>query len=138
MRLLLDENVPINLKKILSRAGFDVGHVLYEKKCKGKSDIEILEYALKNKMSIVSFDSDFCSLRKREHYGIIKVDSRLKNKEEALLELLKMYKTEDMKEKYFPIDREKAFLEIKKYARKRHFFKQYQKIPIPLKCLQKA
>ena len=40
MRLLLDENVPINLKKILSRAGFDVGHVLYEKKCKGKSDIE--------------------------------------------------------------------------------------------------
>lgn len=138
MKLLLDENVPVSFKKILARVGFDVEHVLYVKECKSKTDIEILEYARKKELTIVTFDLDFCHLKINEHCGIIKIDSRIKNKEEALIELINLYKNDDLKDKYFQIDKDKAFLEVKKYAKKRHLFKQYQKIPIKLECLQKA
>lgn len=136
MKLLLDENVPVDIISNLKRAGHDVEHV--NKKCKGLSDNEVLEYAKKNKRTIISFDSDFCNLRKREHYGIIKVDGKIKNPVTLIIELLKQFKDKDIKNIYFQINEKSVFKEEKKYGKKHKWiFKQFHRTYINLECLTK-
>ena len=135
MKLLLDENVPLNIKDDLKRAGHDVEHA--NRKCKGMSDSEILEYALRNKRIIVSFDSDFCNLRKRENHGIIKVNGKIKEPVIPLIELLKKIKNQDVKDIYYQIDINSVFEEKKKFGKRNKFLlKQFQRIYIPLECFQ--
>lgn len=132
MKLLLDENFPCGLIKDLKK-GNDVEHVL--KKCKGKTDQEILAYALKNKRTILTLDSDFCGFKKREHYGIIKLSGKIKNPDIVLLELLKNIKDTEIKNVYFQIDDNKVFREDKVYSRKRHLFKHFRRTTIFLECM---
>ncbi len=134
MKLLLDENIPVGFIKDLKKAGHDVKHVLYE--CKGKKDREILDYAIKNKRCIVSFDADFCAFKEEKHCGIIKVSAKLDKREEALIELLSKLKGKDIADVFFQIDRKGAFKDVKIYGKKRPwFFKQYYRENIELECL---
>lgn len=136
MKLLLDENVPFSFIKILKQEGYEVEHVKHNKYCRGKSDSVILEYAYKKEMTIISFDSDFCDFKRKNHFGIIKIEGKLDCKEKPLLELLKKYKNKSMKDLYFEINRKGAFVESKKYGKKRKFFfKQMAKMPIYLESL---
>lgn len=133
-KLLLDENIPVSVMKKLKKAGHDIEHI--NKKLKGKSDKEVLEYALKTKRIIVTLDCDFCGFKKIKHYGIIKVSGKLKEPETAVIEVLKKFKDVELEDVYIQIDTDRAFKEIKKYGKKRKFiFKQFQKIELKLECI---
>ncbi|MCM1053687.1 MAG: DUF5615 family PIN-like protein [Ruminococcus sp.] len=126
MRLLLDENIPVSFIKQLKKAGYDVEHV--NKKCKGKLDSEILDYALATKRAIVTFDSDFCGFRKREHFGIIKINGKIHNPINYLLELLNIINDSEIKNIYFQIEENNKILkEEKVYSKKKHIFKQFRR-----------
>lgn len=134
MRLLLDENVPINLRKELKRVGHNVEHINFAGK--GMTDEEVLSYALKEKRTLISLDADFCHLKKMENYGIIKINSKLSNKINILIELLSIIKNMDMKDIYIQIDENKAYIEEKVYSKKKHKFKHYYKRPLNLTYLK--
>ena len=57
MKLLLDENIPAEYKKKLTKIGHDVEHV--NQKCKGLKDNEIFEYSVRNKRCIITYDFDY-------------------------------------------------------------------------------
>ena len=138
MKLLLDENVPIDIIGDLKRAGHDVEHAI--RNCKQMPDDQILEYALKNKRTIISFDSDFCKLRKREHYGIIKVNGKIENPVTAIIELLNIIKSKhrEIKNLYFQINTNTAYKEEKKFGKKHKWvFKQFYRTYIKLDCLER-
>lgn len=135
MKLLLDENVPIDIIGDLKRAGHDVEHA--KKNCRQMPDSEVLEYAFKNKRLIISFDSDFCNLKKREHYGIIKVNGKIKEPANAIVELLKREKNKDKKNIYYQIDLKKVSKVEKVYSKKhKKHFKHFHKTYIILECLE--
>ncbi len=135
MKLLLDENVPISLVNTLKRAGNDVEHV--GQKCRGFTDVQVLEYAFNNKRTIISFDSDFCTFKKREHYGIIKVNGKLTNPGDAILELIGKINKKEVENMYYQIDLNGAFSERKVYGKHRlKPFKQFCRQPIELDCLK--
>lgn len=132
-KLLLDENIPFSVMMHLKKAGYNTEHI--NRKCKGKSDKEVLEYALKTKRIILTLDCDFCDFKKIKHYGIIKVSGKLEEPEKAIMEVLKKFKDTGLKDIYIQIDTNKAFIEIKKYGKKRKlFFKQFQRIELKLEC----
>lgn len=135
MKLLLDEDVPNEFIKDLKRVGHDVEHI--NNKCKGMTDIQVMNYAYQHKRTIISLDADFCNLKKREHYGIIKLSGKINNTIEVLLELLKTLSNSDLRNVYFQIELDKAYREEKVYSKKRHKFKHYHKIPIYLRTLEK-
>ena len=56
--ILVDENVPNNVREWLKKKGLDVTNVS-ETALKKAKDYEIAEYAAKNKMTILTLDTDF-------------------------------------------------------------------------------
>lgn len=137
MRVLLDENVPNGISFVLKKAGHDVEHI--NRNCKGMKDAEVLEFAFKNRRIIITFDSDFCKFKKKNHYGIIKVNGKLAKPEEPLLELLKQLRKTDTKDVYYQIDVGSAFKETKKYGKRRKtFLKNLYRTKIELECFQKV
>ena len=137
MKVLLDENVPQGIIKVLKKAGHDVEHINY--KCKGMKDEDVLEYAYKNKRTIISIDSDFCQFKIREHYGIIKVSGKLPELDKPLLQLLQLIKGTSTKNVYYQINENGAFKEIKKYGKKRkNFLKNLHRTKIELEYFQKT
>lgn len=137
MKILLDENVPQDIIKVLKKAGHDVEHINY--KCKGMKDADVLEYAYKNKRTIISIDSDFCQFKIREHYGIIKVSGKLSEFDKPLLQLLQLIKGTSVKNVYYQINENGAFKEIKKYGKKRkNFLKNFQRTKVELEYFQKT
>lgn len=136
MKLLLDENVPQDIVRVLKKAGHDVEHINY--KCKGMKDADVLEYAYKNKRTIISIDSDFCQFKIREHYGIIKISGKVPKLDEPLLQLLKLIKGTSTKNIYYQINEIGAFKEIKKYGKRRkNFLKNLHRTEIKLEYFQK-
>ena len=130
MSFLLDENVPAKFQELLKNNGYKVEHI--NSKHKGMIDKEVLAYAYKNKQIIISQDFDFCQLRQREHWGIIKISGKIENPLDILLKLLKHLNGQPLKDVYVQVDKNKIFKEIKVYSKKKHKFKHYQKIPIIL------
>jgi len=59
--ILVDENVPKNVREWLKRKGFDVTNVS-ETNLKMAKDHKIAEYAAKNKMIILTLDLDFAQI----------------------------------------------------------------------------
>ncbi len=133
MKLLLDENIPFSFKRDLKKAGYDVEHVI--DKNQGKKDEDIFNYAVKNKKTIISYDSDYLKFRIREHYGIIKLNGKLKNPMEVLIELLNKIKTMEYKNVLYQIDLKKVICEKKVYSKRKHIFKQYVKTFFILDCM---
>lgn len=132
MKFLLDENVPEGFIKVLKKNGYkDITHI--NKLQKGLPDKEVFDYAVKNRLCIVSHDSDFDDFQIKPHYGIIRVKGKVKNKEESLIQLLSNIKKEDLIDTYFCIDVDDVYKKIKKYTkRKNKRFKQFHKIHITL------
>lgn len=137
MKILLDENVPQDIIRVLRKAGHDVEHINY--RCKGMKDADVLEYAYKSKRTIISIDSDFCQFKVREHYGIIKVSGKLPEFDKPLLQLLQLIKGTSAKNVYYQINENGAFKEIKKYGKKRKtFLKNFQRTKVELEYFQKT
>lgn len=130
MNFLLDENVPIEFQKLLKNNGYKVEHI--NSKHKGMTDNEVLEYARKNKQIIISQDYDFCNLRQKEHFGIIKISGKLERPSETIIKVLANLKGQPLENVCVQIDKNKIFKETKVYSKKKHTFKQFQRIPIYL------
>lgn len=129
MGFLLDENVPNSFIKTLKQAGCKVEHI--NKVCKGMADKQVLEYALKNKYCLISFDYDFCGLKKNKHYGIVKFSSLINDLNKALLNLLKYLKVNEVEDVYYQLDRSSAYKEIKILGKKKPYvFKNFSRIPL--------
>lgn len=97
-KLLLDENIPFSVMNQLKRAGHDTEHI--NRKCKGKSDKEVLEYAVKTKRIILTLDCDFYGFKKIKHYGIIKISGKLEEPEKAIMEVLKIFRDTGLEDIY--------------------------------------
>ena len=133
-KILLDENIPISLMKYLKKAGHDIEHI--NSRCKGKTDKEVLDYALKFKRIILTIDSDFSKFKKIKHYGIIKISAKLLYPEKVVLELLELFKADGLEDVYIQVDIDKAFKEVKKYGKKRKsFLKNLYRTDLNLKSL---
>ncbi len=94
MKILLDENVPLDLKDKLKN--HEVNHVVFTA-LKGSSDETIFNHAKKNRMLIITFDKDFLNEKfyHESHYGIIVVGLRTKNLDliaTRILSIIKSYK----------------------------------------------
>ncbi|PHI17954.1 hypothetical protein CEQ90_20460 [Lewinellaceae bacterium SD302] len=59
--LLADENFPIASYNYLKGKGYNILHIINEK-LDSISDIEVIEFAIKNDRLIITFDSDFGEL----------------------------------------------------------------------------
>lgn len=135
MSFLLDENVPVDFGKELKNIGYKVETVNI-KKLKGMSDKQVLEYAYKNKQTIISFDSDFCGFKELNHYGIIKISGKISNPLDVIIELAKQFNKSGFENLFVQVDQKKAFVEYKVFSKKKKIFKgQFRRMPIHLKSL---
>lgn len=93
MKLLLDENLPLSFVERIIKPGFSAEHV-NEVGLRGKSDLEIAQYALQQKAIIITKDVEFGSLilyPQGSHYGVIVI--RVPNfcKKDQLFQILKTF-----------------------------------------------
>jgi len=75
MKFLADENVSPKSVSFLQNLGFDAVHVR-EVGLMGKSDEEVMEYALKERRILLTMDKDFADIRNYPpgtHNGIIRM-----------------------------------------------------------------
>lgn len=129
---MLDENIPKEIGDFLKEKGFKVESI-NSNKHKGKSDKEVFEYALKNKYTIITFDADFCSFKKEYHYGIIKLNGKLKAPKEILIKVINYYKSKNIKDLFVQVESPMKMIEESKKYSKKNIFKQFRKMPIKLK-----
>jgi predicted nuclease of predicted toxin-antitoxin system len=66
MRLLANENFPFTSVKILEKAGYDIVYVGLD--FKGILDREVIDKAIKEKRTIITFDRDYGELIFKEGY----------------------------------------------------------------------
>lgn len=129
---MLDENIPKEIGDFLKEKGFKVESI-NSNKHKGKSDKEVFEYAVKNKYTIITFDADFCSFKKEYHYGIIKLNGKLKAPKEILIKVINYYKSKNIKDLFVQVELPMKMIEESKKYSKKNIFKQFRKMPIKLK-----
>ena len=129
---MLDENIPKEIGDFLKEEGFKVVSI-NSNKHKGKSDKEVFEYAVKNKYTIITFDADFCSFKKEYHYGIIKLNGKLKAPKEILIKVINYYKSKNIKDLFVQVESPMKMIEESKKYSKKNIFKQFRKMPIKLK-----
>lgn len=132
MKFLLDENIPKELGNFLKNKGFKI-ELINSNKHKGKSDKEVFEYAVKNGYTIITFDADFCSLKKICHCGIIKLNGKLKAPKEILIKVINYYKSKNIKDLFVQVESPMKMIEESKKYSKKNIFKQFRKMPIKLK-----
>ena len=116
MSFLLDENVPVDFGKKLKNIGYKVETVNI-KKLKGMNDKQVLEYAYKNKQTIISFDSDFCGFKELNHYSIIKISGKILNPLDVIIELAKQFSKSGFENLFVQVDQKKAFVEYKIFSK---------------------
>jgi predicted nuclease of predicted toxin-antitoxin system len=82
MRILLDENVDKRIKDVLSQKGIRVS-TTYEAGMSSKTDREILEFASKNEMAVLTHDDDFLKVAEESesHATIIFLPQRIRFRE---------------------------------------------------------
>lgn len=129
---MLDENIPKEIGDFLKEKRFKVESI-NSNKHKGKSDKEVFEYAVKNKYTIITFDADFCSFKKEYHYGIIKLNGKLKAPKEILIKVINYYKSKNIKDLFVQVESPMKMIEESKKYSKKNIFKQFRKMPIKLK-----
>ena len=118
MKILLDENIPGDVKKQLKKDKYDVEHV--NDHLKGKTDQEIFEYAIKTKRCIITKDIDFHKFKKLHHYGIIKIVGCMNEPYVFILKIIKDYEG-NMIDKLIYLKTEEYIEETKKYTKKGKF-----------------
>ena len=89
MRLLCDENIPLDIANNLS-SKHKVVHV--SKEYPGIKDEEVYMLAYKNRMCILTSDHHFDRYKNRKNYGIIRLSGNLKKTGELLKKVLQNYK----------------------------------------------
>lgn len=124
MKILIDENVPEIVRSTLKQKGYYVEHV--NNVLKGKSDIEVFNYAQKKKMCIITKDIDFKSKIKEEHSGIIKICGIILNPSNLIIKIINIYK-ENFDNIFVMIFRDHYIECLKKYTKKGKF-KQIHKL----------
>lgn len=73
MKFKIDENLPIEVVRILKEAGYEADSV-YDEKLGGFPDSSIFDVCLKEKMILITLDLDFSDVRlypPESHFGII-------------------------------------------------------------------
>ncbi|MFO1524374.1 MAG: DUF5615 family PIN-like protein [Turneriella sp.] len=73
MQVLIDENLPRDVARLFKECGYQTTHVL-DTPLRGKSDEKIAQFALANRLTIVTADKDFSDIRHyppHEYSGII-------------------------------------------------------------------
>lgn len=93
-RFLLDENISQTVSQILRDSGFSVLHV-EEIRLSNSADEDILSFAKKRKMTVITHDKDFGNLIRfpvQDHYGVILLRLRDQRPENVLLHLLPFLK----------------------------------------------
>ena len=75
---------------------------------------------------------------RKYHYGIIKLDGKLKNPSECIIELLSIYRKQEknIENVFFEITEKRAYQTVKKYTKKKNRFKQFYKTPLLLSSLE--
>jgi predicted nuclease of predicted toxin-antitoxin system len=77
--ILLDENMPKTVKEWLKRKGFTATSV-QETNLKGAKDTDIVNYAQKNKLAILTMDTDFAQIyyntRPKDTFTVIVVKAK--------------------------------------------------------------
>lgn len=127
MKFLLDENVPVTIKKILKSKGYDVEHI--NDILKGKKDKEVFEYAVKNKRCIITYDCDFNEFKPLKHYGIIKIEAIAEKHQDKLLEVIEQQKRDGFEDVFIHITKNKVYRITKVYSKKNKL-KHYRKVPL--------
>lgn len=136
MKFLLDENIPKEIGDFLKEKGFKVESI-NSNKHKGKSDKEVFEYTVKNKYTIITFDADFCSFKKEYHYGIIKLNGKLKAPKEILIKVINYYKSKNIKDLFVQVESPMKMIEESKKYSKKTFSSNLEKCQLNLKYLFK-
>ena len=130
MKLLLDENMPLQLKKALSKSGHDVNHI--NNIAKGKTDADVFALAQKEKRCIITNDVDFTKSVYPPHYGIIKFNGSLDEK--SILLIIKLIDPSEIMDKCYIYDNKKEIMyEMYPDYSKKGKFKKYLKRPAKLK-----
>ena len=101
VKIYLDEDVRPIIADILKERGYEVISTI-EAKMMGKTDVEQIEFAVKNEMAILTHNiKDFVQLHKRyhkKHYGIILSEQiPLKNLLRRILTFLSKTDAKDVK-----------------------------------------
>ena len=81
MKFLTDENINFRIVKVLREAGYDVKDVKEE--MKSSKDIEVLNFAIKEKRVLITYDKDFMkhpAFTNIKHAGIIFLKFDKKNR----------------------------------------------------------
>ena len=92
MKLLLDENIPINYGEELKKRGNDIKHI--KKTNESIKDSEIYKIALKEKRFIVTRDSDFNVYIDMKNYGILKISGFVDKELTKIINILSNYKND--------------------------------------------
>lgn len=133
VKFLLDENVPVFLKKVLKKAGCNTEHV--NDISKGIKDSEVFSYAIQHKQCIISKDRDYHKMILKKHYGIIMIGDGYSDDEleDEMLKLLKYIKENGIEDIYYHLDKKQPSKEFKIYGKRKPFkFKQTIKRNIDL------
>ncbi len=94
MKFLLDENIPNSYKKELEKSGYkDIKRI--NDFNKGITDKEVFNYALKERRTIITNDTDFYEWKKDKHYGIISLSGKLENPIQSMIQAIKQIKNDD-------------------------------------------
>lgn len=94
MKFLLDENIPNSYKEELERNDYkDIKRI--NDVNKGMTDREVFNYALNEKRTIITIDTDFYEWKKDKHYGIISLSGKLKDPIKSMVQAIKQVKRDD-------------------------------------------
>lgn len=116
MKLLCDENIPLDVSKSIESKSIKVTNVCVD--YKGFKDEEVYKMASKNKCCIITSDHHFDKYRHRKHYGIIRLSGNLKEIGKSLKRVLLEYKS-SMENTYIKVTNEGYRIETNKHAKKR-------------------
>jgi len=95
MKFLLDENIPLEVRKSLEALGHDVADA-HSSKLKGKSDARVLDLAKKEKRLLITLDLDFSNIisySPKTHPGIIVVRLHSPNRKKIIAAIEQFVKT---------------------------------------------
>ncbi len=124
MKLLCDENIPIDISNNLSSKHKVIN---VSQKFQGITDEEVYNIAYKNKMCIITSDHHFDRYKNRKHFGIIRIIGNLKDANKLINKVLSEYK-KNMENTYIKISNEGYKVDINKHSKlKRKLRKQEYK-----------
>jgi predicted nuclease of predicted toxin-antitoxin system len=101
MLFKIDENLPVEIATILSRAGYDAMTIL-DQNMVGHPDTEVIKVCYGERRVLMTLDLDFSDIRTyppRDHAGILVLRPRSQSKsavEELVIQLLPLLQTESL------------------------------------------